>query len=365
VIRVLVIDDSALVRKLFGRVFATESDFEVEFARDGRDGLAKLHAFKPHVATLDINMPHMDGLECLDRIMVEHPCPVVMVSSLSTAGADATLEALRLGAVDFVTKPSGAVSLQMDSFAPQLIEKVRAAAATRLRASARLRERVKHRFGAQSHGQSRPGGARANAGIVTPASGAGVVLIGTSTGGPPALEAVLTGLPASFPWPIVIAQHMPASFTGPLANRLDGLCAINVREVARATPLDAGCAYIARGDADIVLTRRDGVLTALSVSPHRTYPWHPSAERLVTSAMEHVAASQIVGVLMTGMGVDGAAAMAALHAQGGRTIAEAEDTAVVWGMPGELVRLNGAGWITPLQKIADQLEELVPHAAHP
>jgi two-component system chemotaxis response regulator CheB len=360
VIRVLVIDDSALVRKLFGRVFATESDFEVEFARDGLDALAKLHAIKPHVATLDINMPHMDGLECLDRIMVEHPCPVVMVSSLSTEGADATLEALRLGAVDFVTKPSGAVSLQMDNFAPQLIEKVRAAAATKLRASARLRERVKHRFGAVAGARA----VRAHPAVVVPASGAGVVLIGTSTGGPPALETVLTALPAHFPWPIVIAQHMPASFTGPLANRLDNLCAISVREVARATPLESGCAYIARGDADIVLALRDRVLTALSVSAHRTYPWHPSAERLVESAMEHVAASQIVGVLMTGMGVDGAAAMATLHKHGGRTIAEAEDTAVVWGMPGELVKLNGAGWITPLQKIAAQIEELVPHAAH-
>ncbi|MHB1206980.1 MAG: chemotaxis-specific protein-glutamate methyltransferase CheB [Rhodospirillaceae bacterium] len=359
-IKVLVIDDSALVRKLFGRVFASQPDFEVEFARDGLDGLAKLHSFKPHVATLDINMPHMDGLECLDRIMVEHPCPVVMVSSLSTEGADATLEALRLGAVDFVTKPSGAVSLQMDAFAPQLIEKVRSAAAVRIRASARLRERVKHRFGAAA-----PRGARPKPALITPAIGAGIVVIGTSTGGPPALETVLTALPAHFGWPIVIAQHMPASFTGPLANRLDGLCAIAVREVSRMMPLEAGCAYIGRGDADIVITRRDGVLAAISVSARKSYPWHPSTERLVQSALEHLPPGQIVGVLMTGMGTDGARAMTELHQQGGRTIAESEESAVVWGMPGELVRLNGAGWITPLAKIAGQMQELVPHALHP
>ncbi len=148
-IKVLVVDDSALVRKLFGKVLSGEPDFEVTFARDGLDAMAQLNVFQPDVITLDIHMPQMDGLACLDRIMVERPCPVVMVSSLTREGADATLEALRLGAVDFVPKPEGAVSLRMATFAPQFIAKVRAAAGVKLKASLRLRERIQHRIGAR------------------------------------------------------------------------------------------------------------------------------------------------------------------------------------------------------------------------
>jgi two-component system chemotaxis response regulator CheB len=147
VIKVLVVDDSALVRKLFGQVFAAEPGFEVEVARDGIEALEKLISFAPDVVTLDIHMPQMDGLACLDRIMVERPCPVVMVSSLTADGAEVTLEALRLGAVDFVAKPAGAVSLRIDQLAPTLVGKVRAAAGARLRSTLRLKERVRHKIG--------------------------------------------------------------------------------------------------------------------------------------------------------------------------------------------------------------------------
>jgi two-component system, chemotaxis family, protein-glutamate methylesterase/glutaminase len=360
VIKVLVVDDSALVRKLFGKVFSTASDFEVEFARNGLEALAQLSAFEPDVITLDIHMPEMDGLECLDRIMIERPCPVVIVASLTPEGADISLEALRLGAVDFVAKPSGPVSLQMTEFAPDLIEKVRSAAGVKIRASTRLRARVQHRIGAAS---ARAAGRPA----VAPhrAAGAGVVLVGTSTGGPPALEALLMSLPASFPWPIVIAQHMPASFTGPLARRLDGLCALNVVEVQRATALEPGRAYIGRGDADVILAVRNAVLSVTSVAARAAYPWHPSTERLVQSAMELLPPGQLVGILMTGMGNDGAESMARLHQLGGQTIAEAEETAVVWGMPGELVKAGGAGAVVPLPNIAEHLLSLVPYADHP
>jgi two-component system chemotaxis response regulator CheB len=192
-----------------------------------------------------------------------------------------------------------------------------------------------------------------------------VVLIGTSTGGPPALEAVLTALPATFPWPIVVAQHMPASFTGALARRLDGLSEIGIVEVTRATALKAGCAYIGHGDSDVILAMRNGVLSVTSVAARASYPWHPSTERLVESAMELLPASQIVGVLMTGMGNDGAESMTRLFQQGGQTIAEAEETAVVWGMPGELVKAGGASAVLPLPNIAEHLLAMVPHAAHP
>jgi len=191
-------------------------------------------------------------------------------------------------------------------------------------------------------------------------TGDGLVLIGVSTGGPPALEMLLAGLPASFPWPILIAQHMPAGFTGPLAKRLDGLCALSVREVNQSTPLRSGHAYIGRGDADIIVTRRANGLVAMAAPAVESYPWHPSADRLVRTAMNHVPPSQLIGVLLTGMGSDGAAAMAEMHGLGGKTIAEAKETAVVWGMPGELVKAKCADWILPLPAIADCLQRLLP-----
>jgi two-component system chemotaxis response regulator CheB len=360
VIRLLLVDDSALVRKLLVRVFQAEPDFVVEVARNGVEALEKLPIFKPDVVTLDIHMPEMDGLACLDRIMVEGPCPVVMVSSLTKEGAEATLEALRLGAVDFVAKPGGAVSLRIDELAEELVQKVRAAAGARVRLVSRLRERVRHRIGAAS---VRPPPQRESddeaVEVRRAGSEQGLVVVGTSTGGPPALEALLAPLPASFPWPLVIAQHMPRSFTGALAKRLDGICEISVREVGQTTVLEPGVAYIGRGDADVIVSRRTGALVAMAAPAQPGYPWHPSTERLVRTAMDALPANLIVGVLMTGMGDDGAAAMTELRSRGGRTIAEAESTAVVWGMPGELVKLGGASIVAPLDRIAGRLRKLV------
>ena len=357
-IRVLVVDDSALVRKLFGRVLGDQADFEVQFARNGVEALQRVEEFRPAVVTLDVQMPEMNGLECLDRIMVENPCPVVMVSSRTADGAEETLEALRLGAVDFVLKPAGAVSLKIDEFAPQLVQKIRVAATAKLKASTRLRERVLHRTRQRERPRAAEGKRRS-----ARASGNGLVLVGTSTGGPTALEAFLSPLPASFPWPILVAQHMPATFTGALAKRLDDLCALHVVEVSRPTKLEAGTVYIGRGDADLIVTKRSGSLMAMSAPAEAHYPWHPSTNRLVTSALGYVPPTQLIGVLMTGMGNDGAAAMTRLRELGGMTIAESKDTAVIWGMPGELVAAGGADWTEPVQKIAARLQELTPSAA--
>jgi len=268
--------------------------------------------------------------------------------------------------VDFVAKPSGALSLRLDEFIPELRQKVRLAVGAKLSTSLRLRERVRHRIGraagsADRHATSRRESTHIASGL--PAK-EGLVLIGTSTGGPPALEEVLTALPVAFPWPVVVAQHMPASFTGALAKRLDQICAVSVAEVVEPTSLKPGGVYIGRGDADIVISRKTTGLVAMPVSSRTDYLWHPSVDRLVRSAMEHIAPTQLVGVLMTGMGHDGAEAMALLRTQGGRTIAESEESAVVWGMPGELVKLGGANWVLPLSSISSQLERLLPsHAA--
>jgi two-component system, chemotaxis family, protein-glutamate methylesterase/glutaminase len=352
-INLLVVDDSALMRKLLGKIFAAEADFHLRFARNGMEALEEIRREKPDVVTLDIHMPDMDGLTCLDRIMVEQPCPVVMFSALSAEGAAITLDALRRGAVDFVAKPSGAVSLEIDALSAELVAKVRAASTAHLRGSLRLKERVRYRIGGEVFA-TRPKR------HIPRSTGDGLVLVGTSTGGPPALEALLVPLPADFPWPIVVVQHMPESFTGPLARRLDGLCALSVTEVQATSLLRPACVYIARGDADILISSRSEGLFAVSVAADRDYPWHPSTDRLVRSALREVAASQLIGILMTGMGDDGAQAMADLHAQGGKTIAEAEETAVVWGMPGELVKAGGADWVLPLPAIAARLQRLTP-----
>jgi two-component system chemotaxis response regulator CheB len=360
VIKLLIVDDSPLMRRLLGGAFVGHVGFAIETARDGVEALEKLHAFGPDVITLDLQMPQMDGIDCLKRIMLERPCPVVIVSALTEAGGAATLEALEAGAVDFIPKPSGAVSLAMDEFAPILRERVISAATAKIRSASRLVERVRMRL--KSVRDNIPSRSDANSiPIPSPAqSGDCLVIVGCSTGGPPALDAVLATLPASFPWPIVVAQHMPASFTGPLARRLDRLCTLTVREVVRTEPLAAGTVLIARGDADLVITRRSGNLIAASVPASENYRWHPSVDRLVTSAMQHVEPSLLVGVLMTGMGNDGAQSMAHLLKAGGRTIAENDETAVVWGMPGALVKNGGASRILPLHKIAMELVAWIP-----
>jgi two-component system chemotaxis response regulator CheB len=355
VTKILVVDDSALMRRVLGNILGAEDGVQVAFARNGIEALEQVHGWLPDVVTLDIQMPGMDGLACLDRIMVERPTRVVIVSSLTTEGADIALEAMELGAVDAIAKPAGAISLSLGEFGPLLIERVHAAARARLRGSARLAERVRLRTKGivprQQTARLAASPSAANRAVLPGQT----VIIGTSTGGPPALEAVLRGLPADFPWPVLVAQHMPATFTGSLARRLDRLCALHVVEVTAPMPIAPGTVYVAQGDADMIVSGRPAgpvVMAAPSSPEHR---WHPSVDRLVASALLHIAPDHLVGVLLTGMGNDGAEAMTRLRSLGGRTIAESEATAVVWGMPGELARAGGAEHVLPLDQIAGQL----------
>lgn len=356
-IKLLIVDDSPLMRQLLTGIFTASGDFDVAVAKNGAEALERLHAFAPDVVTLDIHMPGMNGLDCLDRIMIERPCPVVMVAALTSDGADETLEAMQLGAVDFIAKPSGAVSLEIDALAPELVDRVRNAVSARISLTTRLRERVRLR----AAGGLAPVPARRARARPRPVprqfagTADGLVLIGCSTGGPPALDTVLGLLPANFPWPIVIAQHMPASFTGSLARRLDRLSELTVVEVERTIALEPGFAYIAKGDADVMISRRADSIVAMPAPRSEGYFWHPSVDLMVESAMRVVEPERLIGVLMTGMGNDGAEAMARLNRRGGHTIAESNETAVVWGMPGALVEKSGAGDILPLERIAGAL----------
>ncbi|WP_188051902.1 chemotaxis-specific protein-glutamate methyltransferase CheB [Azospirillum sp. Sh1] len=365
---VLVVDDSALMRRRIADLLI-EAGFRVETAATGEEALARLPVVDPDVVTLDVTMPGMDGLTCLARIMVEHPKPVVMVSALTGAGAEETLEALRLGAVEAVQKPAAG---SIGRIGEELVETVRAAASSRPRRVHGLRERLRlarARIAGEDfvvpEGQlpAAPPMAASPAAVAAGGEGEGVVLVGVSTGGPGTLEDILPLLPAGFPWPVVVAQHMPAAFTATLARRLDELCALRVVEVERATVLAPGMVCIARGSADVELARRGGRLQAVCVPPSPDRPWHPNADRLVTSALRLLPADRLVGVLLTGMGNDGAAAMAELHARGGRTIAESEDSAVVFGMPQDLIRRGGAGVVLPSGRIAGQLTRWLMPAA--
>ncbi|OLP61806.1 chemotaxis response regulator protein-glutamate methylesterase [Xaviernesmea oryzae] len=383
-LKILVVDDSALMRKHLVSLFKDEG-FEVQIARTGREALIELPLFRPDVVTLDINMPEMDGLTALSHIMTEQPTPTVMVSSLTEKGALATLEALAMGAVDYIPKPGGTISLSINSIADTIVDKVKIAARARIKGQAPRQNAAPATNPPSRTPAARPSAkpaaapavarpsappVRRPAGPVTAApirvaprsyataSGPfGLVLIGVSTGGPRALEEILPGLPADLPWPVVVAQHMPAAFTASFAQRLDNLCPLKVKEATSMEELRPGTVTIARGGADLTIGRRGGRLVSIIQPESPRFTWHPSVELLVSSALEVVPPRDLVAVQLTGMGHDGADAMAALKLGGGRTIAESEETAVVFGMPAELIRRDGASIVLPSGKIAGHIRQ--------
>jgi two-component system chemotaxis response regulator CheB len=346
-IRVLVVDDSALMRRYLRELLTETGEFEVSTARDGVDALAQLHAVNPDVITLDINMPEMDGLTCLARIMTERPKPVLMVSSLTTKGAEATYEALALGAVDFFAKPDGTISLSLRQSSEQIVALVRAAAGARVSNTRGLGARLRTESARIASAVPKAAG--------TASLSMGLVLIGVSTGGPRVLEEILPKLPADYPWPVLVAQHMPGSFTGSFSRRLDSVCKLGVEELTNRSTLLPGRAYIGRGDADLIVIKRGGQLMGAAVPSDTARLWHPSVSRLVETALSCLEAPRLVGVMLTGMGNDGAEPMTRLHRLGGRTVAEDESTAVVFGMPGELIKAGGASVVLPSNRIAQQL----------
>jgi len=360
--KVLVVDDSALMRKVLRQVLS-EAGFEVESARSGREGIELAQTFEPDVVTLDVNMPEMDGLTALALLMAQRPTPVIMVSSLTTASALPTLEALALGAVDYIAKPGGTISLNLHEVAADLVQKVHTASKARVRAApARSRALPRARPAAASAPPARkaaPAPQRVAPALRDLGRPDGLVLIGVSTGGPRTLEDILPQLPADFPWPVLVCQHMPAQFTATFAQRMNSLCALDVRECNGPTPLQPGQVVIAQGGFDMIVTERLGRLVALPVPEAPAQPWHPCVDVLVDSAMRQMPAEHLVGVLLTGMGFDGAASMARLHQQGGRTIAESAESAVVFGMPQELINRQGAGRILPASRVSDQLRDWI------
>lgn len=350
-IRLLIVDDSALMRQLISHIFTALGGFEIHTARNGVEAVSKNRLVQPHVITLDINMPEMDGLDALALIMAERPVPVVMLSSLTRQGALATFEALNLGAVDFIAKPDGTISLSLGHIENELIAKVKAASRARLRKFVDPNKQFRHHKLPDRNAADTP----ATTGRRGYSASNPLVLIGVSTGGPRTLEEILPQLPGTFPFPILVAQHMPANFTRSLADRLNRFCQLDVEEANSERPLQPGHVYIAQGGMDMVLVEQGGILLVKPVAEKAEYTWHPSVERLAQSVLQYAQPRRTMGVMLTGMGSDGSESFSKLHHSGAETIAESQETAVVFGMPDALIRAGGASHVLPATAIAERI----------
>lgn len=353
-INVLVVDDSAFMRKVITDLLNSDPSINVVgTARNGIDALKKIDELHPDVVTLDIEMPVMDGLTTLEKIMQEKPLPVIMLSSLTQADAEITIRALQKGAVDFVAKPSGTISLDLAKVKGELISKIKIAATVEV-SKALKREPVANCDLSESLTKS----------IVTTRKVQEtnkLVLIGTSTGGPQALHAVLSKLPEKIPAAIVIVQHMPPGFTRSLAERLDQIAEIHVKEAEDRERVVAGTAYIAPGDYHLVLECSSPKKTELLLRLNKDAPVNghrPSVDVLMKSAAR-IDCCDFIGVIMTGMGHDGREGVRALKEKQAKIIAQDASTAVVYGMPKAVIEANLADHIVPLPLIAQEIVRLL------
>ena len=393
-IRVLIADDSAFMRKILSDLFNRQSDFEVAgTAVNGKDTIEKVKKLKPDLLTLDIQMPVMDGLEALAIIMEECPLPVVMVSSMTQAGTDATIRALALGAVDFVSKAGGPIS-KIDPIENEIITKCREAAqahASKVKTSpADLRPLIFTPKPKETPKESDPPAMRKiefkrrNTGFVpgqkpiitkiptaaptttkpsptltsNTSSNKKLVAIGTSTGGPQALQTVITRLPGNLPCGVVVVQHMPAGFTKSLADRLDSISEISVKEAEHDEIIKAGQVYIAPGNFHLRVVPAGGGERKIALSQEARVGNHRPAVNVMFDSVAGIG-KDLVSVIMTGMGCDGCEGMKKIKANGGYSIAQDEQSCVVYGMPKAVVDAGLADEIQPLTKIAEAIVEAV------
>ncbi len=347
-IRVLVVDDSALMRQILCEILRQDVDLDVVgSAPNPYVAWEKIKELKPDVLTLDVEMPRMDGLTFLENLMRVHPMPVVMVSSLTEKGCETTLRALELGAIDYVEKPKVDVASGTVRLGAEIIEKVK----TAFRAKLRTRER---QVAAQRRAAAPP--VRRPADTLLKTTTHKVICIGASTGGTEALLEVLTALPADTPG-IVIVQHMPAGFTRSFADRLDRACQIRVKEAEDGDRILQGHALLAPGGLHMAV-QRAGASQLVRVGPGQPVNRHcPSVDVLFRSAAHHLGRNAL-GVILTGMGNDGAAGLLEMRRAGARTIAEDESTCVVFGMPAEAISMGAAEEVVPLYDVAGRITTL-------
>ena len=383
-IRVLIADDSAFMRKVLSDVFNKEPDFEVVgTAVDGKETVEKVKELKPDLLTLDVNMPVMDGINALAIIMREQPTPTVMISSLTQQGTDATVKALGLGAIDFVSKQGGSIS-RIDAIEDEILTKCRYAAKANVRAigignrpPVMKRIELPKRSGLKldtetKQEENRPGvfQKRINpllqrkeaqkSATATGVSSAGnnkLVAIGTSTGGPQALQKVITKLPANLPCGVVIVQHMPPGFTKSLADRLDQISAISVKEAENDDIIEPGHVYIAPGNYHMRVSSIGGT-RKIVLGQDPPVGNHRPAVNVMYDSVAPIG-RDLVAVIMTGMGCDGCEGMKKIKAGGGYSIAQNEATSVVYGMPKAVVDAGLADEVRPLEDIANAIVNAV------
>lgn len=345
--KVLIVDDSAFMRKLLKDFLTSHPSLEViGVARNGKEAVEKVKTLQPDVVTMDIEMPQMNGLEAVREIMVHSPVPIVMLSSTTIDGAENTMLALEYGAVDFIAKPGGAISLNLHDVKDEIIEKVLAALQVQ-RASLTGKKVI------SNEGLNPLKRTFSNV-------GKSVVLIGTSTGGPRALQEVLKKLPASIQAPILVVQHMPAGFTKSLASRLNGLCDIRVKEAEDGEVLVNGTAYIAPGGYHLSIKRvGTSYCAALDDAQSPRLGHRPSVDVLFESVAQYVNLN-VAAVVLTGMGQDGKQGLKRLKEYGKTiSIAESESSSVVFGMPKAVIEAGLADMVADLQDIPKYLIDLI------
>ncbi len=344
-IRVLIVDDSAVVRQVLSAELSKAHDIEVVgTAIDPYVARDKIVKHRPDVITLDLEMPRMDGLTFLSKLMRHHPLPVIVVSSLTPSGSAAAVRAMELGAVEVVGKPGSAYSVT--EISRMLVEKVRVAA----RARCRKREAPK---------QPAPAAAAAPPRALVHTTHK-VLAIGASTGGTQAISSLLRSLPQDIPGALIV-QHMPEKFTRSFAERLNETCRMEVREAGDGEPVVPGVALIAPGNYHMTLTRSGARYFAAVKSGPPVHHQRPSVDVLFHSVARQ-AGPNAVGVILTGMGADGARGMAAMHEAGAQTLAESEESCVVFGMPKEAIRLGGVDQILPLDRLAPAVMDTLARA---
>jgi two-component system chemotaxis response regulator CheB len=340
-IKVLVVDDSAVVRQILSRELSKAPDIEVvATAPDPFIARNKIIQHEPNVMTLDIEMPRMDGLTFLRKVMKHHPVPTIVVSSLTPKGSAMALEALNAGAIDVVSKPGAAYTV--GDVSDILIDQVRAASLVSFEKINTIRQKL----------ESEPV-ARLSLAKTTDR----IIAIGASTGGTVAIEYLLRQMPANCPG-IVIVQHMPEKFTKAFADRLNNMCDIDVREARDGDSVASGTALVAPGNFHMVVKRSGARYYVEIREGPPVFHQRPSVEVMFNSIAKYVGANA-VGIILTGMGADGSSGLLAMRQSGGRTIAQDEKTCVVFGMPGEAVKLGAAEFVLPLQKITAKAIELV------
>jgi len=351
-IKVLIIDDSALIRKVLTQIISSARDIEVVgTAPDPFIARDKIKTLNPDVLTLDVEMPKMDGISFLSNLMRLHPMPVVMISSLTERGADVTLQALELGAIDFISKPKLDLASGLESYTEEILEKVRVAATAKVRPNLEIsRLPLVRKYTADSVIKSQ----RTRKHFKTTDK---IIAIGASTGGTEAIKELLSNMPANSPG-IVITQHIPETFSKPFAERMDRSSAMTVFEVTDGQQILAGHVYIAPGDRHL-LVQRSGARYVCRLNDGPPVNRHrPSVDVMFRSVAQNVGPNAL-GVLLTGMGTDGAVGLKEMHDAGAKTIIQDEKTSVVWGMPGEAFKLGAADLIEPIDSVAERILQLI------